>query len=326
MEILMHGSKLGWLVLALGLNATALAQTNTITLSDPRRISAGTGTATITSNPDAPDTLQLQLANLEPNVEHSVYLAASPFIGALPVQYLGFFRTAVDGTGSFYAVTEVMDAYLGANPAMTDKVTGIAPPAAGVLANGAFPIPLDWIRIYRAQPAPGSVGTVFSKNGAEPGGIHLISTDRSFNGDVQLVANAGPDISVRAPDFAGDASLFVLDGAASRGGIRSYVWTITESNLPTIPLAGCYSDGSLVKELGVSRFAPCSLFTPFNNNVFTGQPLTASQVGFKINGVNVPFSNPAKFQDLAGTSMTVQLTITDAAGNTSSDTLKVTLR
>jgi len=315
-----------FLALALLASATAsYAQTNTITMSDPSRISAGTGTATITSNPDGPDTLRLQVANLEPNQEHTVYLAASPLIGALPAQYLGFFRTAVNGAGSFSAVTEVMDAYLGANPSMTNTTTGIAPPAAGVLANGALPIPLDWMRIHRAQPTAGSAGTVFSKNGAEPGGVHLLSTDLSFNGDAQLAANAGPDITVRAPDFVGDVSLFFLDAAASRGTIKSYTWTVIESNLPSSPFYGCFS-GSNVKELNVVRFFPCNLTTPFDNTVFTGQPLKASQVGFKFTGVSVPFSNPPRFLEIAGSSMVIQLTIQDIAGNTSSDTLRVTFR
>jgi hypothetical protein len=208
---------------------------------------------------------------------------------------------------------------------MTDKTTGIAPPAAGVLANGAFPIPLDWIRIYRAQPTSGSAGTVFSKNGAEAGGVHLISTDRSFNGDVQLLANAGPDITVRAPDFNGDASFFFLDAAASRGTIKSYTWTVIESNLPSPTFFGCFS-GSAVKEISVFRLFPCDLTAPFDSTVFTGQPLKASQVGFKFFGLFVPFSNPPRLLDIAGTSMTIQLTIQDAAGNTSSDNLRVTFR
>ena len=322
----MQDNKRWFLALALLASATAsYAQSNTISLSDPRSISAGTGTATITSNPDGPDSLQLQVANLEPNQEHTVYLAASPLIGALPVQYLGFFRTSVNGTGSFSVLTEVMDAYIASNPSMTDRTTGIAPPAAGVLANGALPIPLDWIRIYRAQPSSGSAGTVFSKNGAEPGGIHLISTDRSFNGDMQLSANAGADITVRAPDFVNDASLFFLDGAASRGAIKSYTWTVIESNLPTSPFYGCFA-GSNVKEVSVVRLFPCNLTAPFDNTVFTGQPLKASQVGFKFTGVSVPFSNPPRFLDIAGSFMTIQLTVQDPAGNTSSDTVRVTFR
>jgi hypothetical protein len=218
-----------------------------------------------------------------------------------------------------------MDAYMASNPSMTDKTTGVAPPAAGVLANGAFPIPLDWIRIYRAQPAAGGAGTVFSKNGAEPGGVHLISTDLSFNGNVQISANAGPDITVRAPDFVRDTSLFFLDAAASRGAIKSYTWTVIESDVPSTPFFGCFS-GSNVKELSVVRLFPCNLTAPFDSTVFTGQPLKASQVGFKFTGVSVPFSNPPRFLDIAGSSMTIQLTIQDAAGNTSSDTLRVTFR
>jgi hypothetical protein len=321
----MQDSKRWFLALALLASATASdAQTNTIILSDPRRISVGNGTVTITSNPGGPDTLQLQVANLEPNQEHTVYLAASPVGDALPVQYLGSFRTAVNGAATFSAVTEVLDAYAASNPAMTDKA-GVTPPAAGVLASGAFAVPLDWIRIYRAQPASGGAGTVFSKNGAEAGGAHLLSTDLSFNGDVPLLANAGPDITVRAPDFIGDASLFFLDGAGSRGGIKSYTWTITESNAPTAPLQGCYSGD--VKEVAISRFAPCGLFAPFDSTVFTGQPLKASQVGFKLNGVPVCcFVTPQRLLDLAGLAMTVQLTIRDAAGNTAIDTLRVTFR
>jgi hypothetical protein len=305
--------------------ASSYAQTNTMALSDPRRVSVGNGTATITSNPNGPDTLQLQVANLEPNQEHTVYLAASPQADALPVQYLGVFRTSVNGTGSFAAVTEVLDAYLAANPALADRTTGVAPAAAGVLANGARAIPLDWIRIYRAQPAAGGAATVFGKNGAEPGGAHLISTDLSFNGDLPLLANAGPDITVRAPDFVNDNSLFLLDGAASRGAIRSYTWTVTESNLPSTPFFGCFI-GSNVIEISVVRMFRCDLFAPFDSTVFTGQPLTASQVGFRFRGVSVPFSNPPRFLDIAGTAMTIQLTVQDAAGNTSSDTLRVTFR
>jgi len=162
------------------LPTSSFGQTLTIPLDDPRKISPATGVASIAGKDGAPDVLLIKVSKLEPNQDHAVFLAASPFVGSLPVQFLGVFRTGSDGTGTFSAITEVLDAYAAANPSRTDPVTGLAPPLAGVLANGAFPIPLDWIRIYRARSA--GLDTVFSRNGREPGGGHLISTTLSFDG------------------------------------------------------------------------------------------------------------------------------------------------
>ena len=133
------------------------------------------GLVAIKSDAIAADELRIMVTGLQANTTHVVMLAAARETGALPVQFAGEFTTDATGSGFFSALLEVVNAYSPANPGMT-AANGRAPRLAGVLANGGFNVPLDFIRIYRAAPALGGAGTVFTLDGTSPGGLHVLST------------------------------------------------------------------------------------------------------------------------------------------------------
>ena len=126
------------------------------------------GDATVLDDPDGPDQMMIRVSGLPGSTRFTVFLTHSPITGALPAQFLGEFTTQPNGKGHFKVVTEVTNAFASANISMTDAL-GIAEVlAAGALINGANTIPLDWIRIYRAEPD--SLLTVFGSADGVPGG------------------------------------------------------------------------------------------------------------------------------------------------------------
>jgi len=156
---------------------TALADTQVIKLSDPNGNSdTAIGTARIKNNKKDVDQFILTVKGLEGNRAFTVFLGESPVLGTLPVQFLGTFVTNKKGKAVFTARTEITDAFAAANPALTDA-QGLAPIASGALANGAFGIPLDWIRIYQADADADFGGSVFSRDGITAGGLHVLSSE-----------------------------------------------------------------------------------------------------------------------------------------------------
>ena len=156
----------------LALSSLAMAADSiNLTMSDPNgnRPDAG-GVTYITANDNAPDQVMVTVFGLEPNRRFTAFLAASPLIGALPIQLLGEFTTDASGKAALSATTEVMDAFAASNVALTEE-DGSAPPLAGALGRGAKSLPLDFIRVYQADANPGSGGTIFSADGVSPGVI-----------------------------------------------------------------------------------------------------------------------------------------------------------
>ena len=113
-----------------------------VPLRDVTGIFPANGQAALRKNPDGPDELSLTLRKLEPNRAYTVFLAASPVAGALPAQLLVRFRADASGNGTFSVKTEVQDAFLPSNPALT-SANGIAPPGSGETSVYAFALPLN---------------------------------------------------------------------------------------------------------------------------------------------------------------------------------------
>src|SRR5262245_57602019 len=117
-----------WLLCAclLAWPSLSLAQLQ-IPISDATGTFPTVGMAVLTNNRSGPDELSLSLRKLEPNRSYTVFLAASPVAGALPASLLGDFTADASGNGSLVVKTEVQNAFVPANPELTNP-DGIAPP------------------------------------------------------------------------------------------------------------------------------------------------------------------------------------------------------
>ncbi len=297
-------------VAGIGFVQTVNAVPISVPMADPNGNFAATGTTFVTENANGPDQLLLTASGLEANRKFTVFLAASPVIGALPVQFLGEMTADAAGDAAFAVTTEILDAYAAVNPSMTNA-DGVAPAVAGALGNGAFAIPLDWVRVYQAEADPGFGGSVFGANAdiTSPGGIHVLSTNASFNDEAPLTANAGADITAQAPQQEGDNRFIALSGDASTGNIASYTWTVIskpDSGI-TFSSVALHEDPA---ELSLDQ--QLTLSTP---DVFLQVFSRAAD----------SFVTGLEFNDLAGEQVVLELTVTDSLGNESSDEITITL-
>ena len=310
----------------------------TVSLSDASGASPANGQAVLTIDQDGPDDLSITMQQLEPGQAYTVFLAASPESGAIPAQLLGGFRADGSGNGAFAVTTEIQDAFLPANPLLTNA-SGVAPPGAGSLAASAIAIPLHWIRINRASPAGGATGNVFGPSELAPGGAQIAASETSLDQDAPLAANIGPDISVRAPRSISDFPTIILDGAASVGDVVDYRFEV----ISTPPRSGGGTES-----LQSSCIVPFDVVDAFLNappifivgipvatpvlagscltNVVPPPAIAPSQAILVLSGADVVgYPYRRVFDDIAGESIVVRLTVTDSLGNTASDDLTINL-
>lgn len=125
-----------------------------------------TGRVIVVDDEDGPDALSMRVRGLQPNTIYTFFLAQSPTLGALPVQFVGEFTTNRRGVGRLFAITEVIDAYATANQALEDGLGVADVQGAGALASGANAIALDWFRVYVGV---GDI-SVFGRSDAAMGG------------------------------------------------------------------------------------------------------------------------------------------------------------
>jgi hypothetical protein len=191
------------------------------------------GTVSVIDNPAGPDDTFMSVT-LDPNTRYAFFLAQSPAGGALPVHLLGEFTTDRDGRGFLAAQLEVVDAFDAANP--SQEVNGVAEAGApGAIANGGIQIPMDFLRIYRANgslsvfsggPA-GATGGRFVAGTTIPltnsrGSFTLVdaSTDldiqRLNDGDAIVLSGLPMQLAIRydTEDAATESVLFSLDNGA----------------------------------------------------------------------------------------------------------------
>ncbi len=127
-----------------------------------------TGTAEIRNNTSGPDSLDLRVERMPPNLRVTVFLGEDQTPGGLPVQFLGEFTTDHKGRGRLRVATEIVNAFATANQSMENEL-GIARNQGNfpdLLENGANTIPLNWFRGYAAVDS----GTVFGPDENTPGG------------------------------------------------------------------------------------------------------------------------------------------------------------
>jgi hypothetical protein len=310
-------------------------------LQIPIRDATGTfptvGMAVLKDNRSGPDDLSLSLSKLEPGRSYTVFLAASPVAGALPASLLGEFTADASGNGTFAVKTEVQNAFVPANPQLTNE-DGIAPPGAGETSVDAGAIPLNWIRIYQAVPNNGYGGSVFGPAEFNPGGFQVASSQLSFDRATPLMANAGPDLTVRAPRAVGQYVSVILSGAASTGAVGSYSFEV----ISTPPESGGVESG---RSSCIISFETASAFLNAPPLFIVGIPVATpvvagsclgnvkppiatlpSQAQLVINGTKFGgYDKPPLFNDLAGKSIVVRLTVTDLIGNKATDDVTIRL-
>jgi hypothetical protein len=165
------------------------------------------GMVQIVDDPAGSDDAFLSVT-LDPSTRYTAFLAQSATGGALPVHLIGEFTTDKDGRGFLAARLEIVDAFDAANPAQ--EVGGLADVlGSGALANGGVQIPLDFVRIYRAN---GST-TVFSggPQGA-PGGPFVAGSTAplaNVRGSFTLV-DAATDLAIQRLNDGDSLSLSSL--------------------------------------------------------------------------------------------------------------------
>jgi hypothetical protein len=327
-----------WLLAAFifALPSASFAQLQ-IPLSDATRTFPAVGMALLKNNPAGPDDLSLTLRKLEANRTYTVFLAANQIAGALPAQLLGQFTADATGNGTFAVKTEVQNAFAPSNPELTDE-NGIAPPGSGETSVDAFALPLNWIRIYQASPDAGYDGSVFGTSEFNPGGFQVASSQLSFDRATPLAADAGPDRTVRAPRMLGQIVSIILDGAASRGAISSYSFEVIStppdssgnpsgrsSCLISFEEASDFLNAPPLFIVGIPVKTPVLLGSCLTNAVPPAATLP-SQAQLVINGSRFEnFQVGQVFNDLAGKSIVVRLTVTDLVGNKASDDVTIRL-
>lgn len=119
-----------------------------------------------------PDYLHITTSALKPNTRYTVFLTQSQTAGALPARFLGEFLADEQGEGTFYAKTEIVNAFGSANPGLENDQGVADVVAAGALANGAITFPLNWVRIYEGV---GDLSVFGTSENAVGGGISLTS-------------------------------------------------------------------------------------------------------------------------------------------------------
>lgn len=130
------------------------------------------GVASIDSNGSGPDGLSVKVEGLDAGERYTVFMAHDRIIGALPVQFLGEFKTQEDGSGEFTALTEVVNAFAIVNQGMEDE-QGVAGEFAGAIGNGATTLALNHIRIYDGDDEL----TRFGPSESSSGGLLVLATE-----------------------------------------------------------------------------------------------------------------------------------------------------
>jgi hypothetical protein len=129
----------------------------------------------VSNNPQGPDFMAANFRMLAPSTCYALFMTSSMVSGSTPGSLVGQFCTDKKGKGSFFAVTEVMNAFVFHNIVLDPDGDGqVVGQGAGVLANGGFQIPTPIIRVYRARA--GAVASVFSSAPGTPGGLHTLSS------------------------------------------------------------------------------------------------------------------------------------------------------
>jgi hypothetical protein len=331
-----------WLLAAcmLALPSLSFAQLSPlqIPISDATGIFPTVGMGMLTVNRNGNDDLSLALRKLEPNRKYTVFLAASQVAGALPAVLLGQFTSDASGNGTFTARTEINDVFVPLNPMLTDD-GGIAPPGSGEPDAGAFAKPLNWLRIYQATPDAGYTGSVFGAAEFAPGGFQVASSQLSFDRATPLIANAGPDLTVKAPRAINTVTSVILEGAASTGAVLEYSFEVISTPGGAVTSYDTGRSSCLIsfEEAAVFNNTPAPIFfgTVQAKPIVAGsclglanppQNTLPSQAQLVINGTRIGgYNTPPTFWDLAGKSIVVRLTVTDLVGNKATDDVTIRL-
>ncbi|MDD9942018.1 MAG: hypothetical protein OXU20_13315 [Myxococcales bacterium] len=133
------------------------------------------GTVRIVSNPNGADLAVARIFDLAPNTTFTLVMAESDAPNALPHYLLAEFTTDADGDAVVVLATEIVNAYIGANPGQDADLDGIPDgPNAGAVANGAITISLDFFRVYAAD----GNANVFGVSPNDLSGAIVLTSDR----------------------------------------------------------------------------------------------------------------------------------------------------
>lgn len=110
------------------------------------------GNVRIVNNPSGPDLGIADINGLAPNSTFTLVMAQSDAPNALPHYLLAEFSTNSEGDAVVVLATELVNAYIGANPSRDADLDGVAEgPAPGAVANGAITVSMDFFRVYAAD-------------------------------------------------------------------------------------------------------------------------------------------------------------------------------
>ncbi len=137
--------------------------------------SGQSGAIAIVNDPNGPDLAIFDIDGLAANTTFTIVMAQSPAPNALPTYLLSEFTTNDSGSAHVVLTTEIVNAYLGANPGRDLDLDGIPDgPAAGAVANGAITISLDFFRVYAAD----GNANVFGVSADDLSGAIVLTSER----------------------------------------------------------------------------------------------------------------------------------------------------
>jgi hypothetical protein len=133
------------------------------------------GIAFVQNNPRGPDVLTASFRNMAPNTCYALFLTSSMIGGSTPGSLVGQFCADEKGQALFFAVTEIVNAFVFTNLVLDGDGDGRTDgQGAGVIANGGFQVATPILRVYRAQTT--TVPTVFSSRAGMTGGLFTMSS------------------------------------------------------------------------------------------------------------------------------------------------------
>jgi len=180
---------------------------------------------------------------------------------------------------------------------------------------------------------------VFGAAEFSPGGFQVAVSTLSFDRATPLVANAGPDLTVRAPRSVNEFVSVILDGSASQGAISDYSFEVISTPPDnTGPPSGQSSCIISFNDSVIFLNSPRVVFiagTPSPAPIVAGSCLgnanppiatLPTQAQLVISGSRFKaYDKPRVFNDLAGKSIVVRLTVTDLVGNKATDDVTIRL-
>lgn len=133
--------------------------------------------AEIDANRGSDDEIEIECYNLPPSEDFTLFLGASQATGSLPAVFIGRFVSSRSGRARIGMELEVIESFV-ALPSQDNELPGfqcLSGRGAGALNQNPVAYPLDFLRVYLADPSP--MQTIFAESFDRNGGGICLTSD-----------------------------------------------------------------------------------------------------------------------------------------------------